>query len=490
MKTTILFLLALLSTQAFAQSIKNSLAGHKNQLHIIIHQADPKLAGAKHQLTIGFSEIPSTTRLAFNSIDTVFKDRLDYRAFNLEIPANKGGMRINYSINGRTGTAFRGAIRDYLVRAGDTIEMKISKDSLLFLGKTAKLLNIQSEIFILERPVHNELNYEDPTYFEQRNAAYEKMFKNEVKFIEMHKNKLDVEFYRYLKNQAIGYRHYLRIKLISGSSIISPELGTRAAKYYLKNPVHVALPEDKNLDQASNFIDFLYQKERLDYETANPSTNFQRKGGAIILDNIAKKYSGRIRDRVLIVAFIGLSKSYLDVSTYFSNHDSLIPETSPYYNVYRKISHAFDPQVPAYNFALQDTAGRIVKLSDFRGKAVLLDFWFTGCKPCLYLKAAMVPVMEEFKEKKDLVFITINVDKEKKLWIKSIHSGLYTHSGSINLIAPEGKDPVLKNYNISSFPRLMLIGKTGKMVSMKLPTPHREEGKKELIETIKKALNN
>src|SRR6266508_2534378 len=49
----------------------------------------------------------------------------------------------------------------------------------------------------------------------------------------------------------------------------------------------------------------------------------------------------------------------------------------------------------APDFELKDSQGKLVRLSDFKGKVVLLDFWATWCGPC---KAA-IPWFNEFEQK-------------------------------------------------------------------------------------------
>ncbi len=488
MKFIITILLSILIQDVYAITKQHSNNARQNRVHFIVHHLDPQNAKDKRMLKLSCAQVPSVAHIVYNTTDTVFSDSVNERSFDLNIPASKVGLRIDYTINGLTGKAYRDFIQDYLIHSGDTIELFLDKDSLHFGGKSAKLLNLQSELFELQRPNLPALSNESSVYFKTVDRTFEAALYKQLQFIEKHKAAFSENFYRYLKNQAMGYWYFMSVKQILGAPFNGPAFGEKAIKYYLDNPLRFAIPKDEDLDQSSNFIDFLYHKERLDYEAFHPTLNFERKGGATIMDNISCKYTGRVRDRLLVVAFVHLSKSYLDVSDYFFKHQNLIPPSSPYFEVYTKIKRAFDPSKPAYNFALPDSTGKIVKLSDFKGKVVLIDFWFTGCLPCKYLTAAMVPVLKHFS-KKQLVMLTVSVNKNKELWIESLKSGEYTHPGSINLLALGGNDPILKNFNVTAYPRLMLIDKNGKFASIKLPTPHTPEGKTELIATIDKAID-
>ncbi|EOR96277.1 hypothetical protein ADIARSV_0512 [Arcticibacter svalbardensis MN12-7] len=122
----------------------------------------------------------------------------------------------------------------------------------------------------------------------------------------------------------------------------------------------------------------------------------------------------------------------------------------------------------AYNFSLQDMEGKTVKLSDFKGKVVMMDFWFSGCGACKkYFTNMLSSVEEHFKDRRDVVFISVSIDRSKAVWLKSLDSKMYTSDHAINLYTGGRgtKDPVIAHYKVSSCPWTLLIDKNGKIFS-------------------------
>ena len=68
---------------------------------------------------------------------------------------------------------------------------------------------------------------------------------------------------------------------------------------------------------------------------------------------------------------------------------------------------------PAPDFALKDADGKIVHLSDYKGKVVLLDFWATWCGPC---KIEIPWFMEMQRKNKDKGFEVLGVAMDDEGW--------------------------------------------------------------------------
>lgn len=142
----------------------------------------------------------------------------------------------------------------------------------------------------------------------------------------------------------------------------------------------------------------------------------------------------------------------------------------------------------AFEFSLQDSSGVVRKQSEFKGRVVVLDFMFTGCGACAEIRPKLEEVQSYFKGK-DVEFISISIDATASLFKKGI--GIYSSKTSLALYTNGAgtNHPVIRHYGIYSYPTLVLIGKKGTVITSRAPEPRTEEGEKELIRLIEKALN-
>jgi peroxiredoxin len=69
------------------------------------------------------------------------------------------------------------------------------------------------------------------------------------------------------------------------------------------------------------------------------------------------------------------------------------------------------PGEPAPNFQLRDMDGRMVALSDLRGKVVLLNFWATWCGPCRIEMPAMERLYRTY-DRKDFEILAVSTDAQ------------------------------------------------------------------------------
>ena len=130
-----------------------------------------------------------------------------------------------------------------------------------------------------------------------------------------------------------------------------------------------------------------------------------------------------------------------------------------------------------------DVDGKMVSLSDFKGKVVLVDVWATWCGPC----RQQIPYLKKLEEEMhgtDVVFGGVSVDesKDKQKWLDFIKTeGLK----GVQLLAG-GWSKITKDYKITGIPRFMVFDKKGNIVSVDAPRPSSPELKKMLENELKK----
>lgn len=135
----------------------------------------------------------------------------------------------------------------------------------------------------------------------------------------------------------------------------------------------------------------------------------------------------------------------------------------------------------APDFELEASDGKTYKLSDFREKIVVLDFWAMWCGPC----KKKMPKIQDLKDKygkKDVEVISIlamNAGAEEKA------KGYFAEKGySLKLLY--GTDALTKDYNLKFLPTVTVIDKNGKVLyhSTK-PNPNEYEDIVKLIDANK-----
>jgi thiol-disulfide isomerase/thioredoxin len=129
-----------------------------------------------------------------------------------------------------------------------------------------------------------------------------------------------------------------------------------------------------------------------------------------------------------------------------------------------------------FDFALPDTSENIIRLNDFRGKVVIIDFWFTGCGACKKLAKDLKEIADLYHGNDSVVFIGISVDKNRQRWINSVKSGDYADKETINLYTDGmGENhPMIKYYGFTGYPNLMIIDVNGNLAAIP-PRPQSEE---------------
>lgn len=116
----------------------------------------------------------------------------------------------------------------------------------------------------------------------------------------------------------------------------------------------------------------------------------------------------------------------------------------------------------APDFTLPDMEGKMVSLSSFKGKWVLLDFWGSWCKWCMIGVPQMKENYAKFSDKCE--FVGIDCNEGKSEWIKSVKENDMNWVQLYN--EPETGKPASVIYGVSGYPTKILINPEGKIAKI------------------------
>ena len=114
------------------------------------------------------------------------------------------------------------------------------------------------------------------------------------------------------------------------------------------------------------------------------------------------------------------------------------------------------PLEQAPDFILTSLSGQKIRLSEFRGKVVLLNFWATWCPPCREEVPSLAKLANAMTNS-NFQMITVAIDKEGRKAVDAY----FLHAGVLltTLLDPDGA--VGKTYGITGVPETFIIDKNG-----------------------------
>jgi cytochrome c biogenesis protein CcmG/thiol:disulfide interchange protein DsbE len=108
----------------------------------------------------------------------------------------------------------------------------------------------------------------------------------------------------------------------------------------------------------------------------------------------------------------------------------------------------------AYNFELEDLNGKMVKLSDYKGQVVVVNYFATWCEPCVEEAPDLEAFEQEYGDKYKLLIIDRGETQDRvKKFVKE-HKTTSTYLFDFN-------DKVSKKYNVVAQPETFVIDKKG-----------------------------
>ncbi|WEK20210.1 MAG: TlpA disulfide reductase family protein [Candidatus Pedobacter colombiensis] len=476
----IVFMISSLKAQSYSFNIKGKLdstiVDYFNNKSILIKLYDPVknllgeevitvLLDSKRRFNINVKSASALTYASFWLVNDGVNDLMLGALLPLTFPARP-----------------HDAEEYYLFENGDDITMDVwPKGYLLFSGKGAEKLNCQFDIYNIEggskavtsRWIKLENAKDHDKAFKLNADEVSLMTKLRLKLLESYKGEFSESIYNRIYLDAIGNA---RLWGLTEKSNLIVYARNEAALSAFRNLNKMRADQELELTVDSNFIPYsayypayIFEKEwniqRLYAKDAATGDSFVGMYGVL-----QQKYQGALRDQLLM---IGISKLNRYFSAEIQSSLGLVMKsiTDP---AYKKTLMAWQKkQNEVFPFELQDTAGNIRKLSDYKGKLVIVDFWFTGCGHCEILNKTMETIIKKYENNKNIVFLTISSDSDKKTWIKSVSTGLYTSPGTINLYT-NGLGlghPIIKHYGFYSAPQQLIIDKNGMLITSHPPRP-------------------
>lgn len=165
--------------------------------------------------------------------------------------------------------------------------------------------------------------------------------------------------------------------------------------------------------------------------------------------------------------------------TQFNERIAQVQESLAQQEAMAAMASKTDIGTEAPEIVMKNPQGQDMKLSDLRGKVVLLDFWAAWCKPCRLENPNVVAAYNKYKSKGFEVF-SVSLDKDRESWIQAIADDKLvwkTHVSDLQF----WQNAAAQLYGVQSIPAAFLLDREGKIVGKDLRGDALEAKIKEVI---------
>lgn len=203
---------------------------------------------------------------------------------------------------------------------------------------------------------------------------------------------------------------------------------------------------------------------------AHAIENSKKKEDQLPFDKMVTGFIKKYPDAYISLDIMEMFAGVIQPATFEPMYDALSnrlrnTEKAKAWKIKLDEAKKFDVGQPSVDFTINDTEGKPVSLSSFKGRYVLLDFWASWCGPCRATHPELIKIYNNFKgEKFDI--LAVSLDDKKDAWLKAIKDDKIPWKQASDLKG--ASSDVAKMYNVTQIPQNLLIDPKGVIVGRNL----------------------
>ena len=201
------------------------------------------------------------------------------------------------------------------------------------------------------------------------------------------------------------------------------------------------------------------QADSITQELSNLFVKREEVTKDFILQHARSYVACQLAGDLLIYTYPELEKLYTNIDT------TAYAYSQSYHSFKKKYNEAKRRWIqgsPAPDFTTHDLKGKEVKLSDFRGQYVLLDFWASWCHPCRKRAAELKAIYPELQAR-GITVCGLSMDEKKEQWAAATREDgiIWTNTGEVK---PFKDNTIAADYKVNQLPTMFLIDPEGIVV--------------------------